>query len=266
MKLRDPQTIQRVAKLGSMIMRAWIRTLSCAYRPLGGRYVLNDRPECLGNARYLYAFWHEYLFVPSYLFARPDTAVMVGTHADGELITQIIERFGFHTVRGSSTRQGTTALLRILRDGTTRHFALTPDGPKGPRRQCQFGAVYLASRTGIPLIPMGVGISRCKRVRSWDRFALPLPFARVRCVTGFPLHVPAGLSTAELEPHQQALTRAINHATAVAEHWAETRVFDPLGATPPDGQTVETSDAKAWSPARFVPRVRPSPASNAYNS
>jgi lysophospholipid acyltransferase (LPLAT)-like uncharacterized protein len=180
---------------------------------------------------------------------------MVGTHADGELITQIIERFGFHTVRGSSTRQGTSALLRILRDGTTRHFAITPDGPKGPRRQCQFGAVYLASRTGMPLIPVGFGMSRCRRVNSWDRFAIPLPFARVRCVTGYPIQVPPGLSTAELEPYQRTLETAINHASDVAEHWATTRVFDDGGAVPPEGQTRATLHARAWPAARFVRRV-----------
>lgn len=251
MKIRNPKTIRRVARVGSEFLRAWVQTLSYAYRPLSGRYLVNDRPELFGEQRFLYTLWHEHLFVPSYLYGRPDTAAMIGLHADGEIIAQVAERFDYKTIRGSTTRSGTTALLKILRDGTTRHFVMTPDGPKGPRRQCQFGAVYLASRSGLPLVPVGFGFSRCVRAKSWDRFAIPMPFSRVRCVSAHPLHVPPKLSTEELQPYQIKLEQAINHATAVAEHWAETRTFDPLGDEPPEGATTETIHAKAWPSVRM---------------
>src|SRR5262245_27494919 len=123
MKLRNPKTIGRVAAAGALAIRGWVHTLRYAYRPLT-TYLLPDRPELLGEARYVSAFWHESLFVPSYVYARPDLAVLIGLHADGELITQVAERFGVRVVRGSTTRGGTAALLRMLRDGTgTRHFA-----------------------------------------------------------------------------------------------------------------------------------------------
>ena len=67
------------------------------------------------------------------------------------------------------------------------------DGPKGPRRKCQFGAVYLASRTGLPIVPVGFGYSRCWRADNWDRFALPLLFSRVRGVSAHPVRVPPKL-------------------------------------------------------------------------
>src|SRR5438093_13253356 len=89
-KIRDPQTLRRLAVAASAVARVWYRTLSYAYRPLTA-YLLNGRPELLGNARYIYAFWHEYLFVPSYVYARPDTAVLIGLHRDGELLTHINE-------------------------------------------------------------------------------------------------------------------------------------------------------------------------------
>src|SRR5262245_580652 len=228
MKFRDPKTIRRVGRVGSAAAEWWIHTLRFAYRPLTS-YLMGDRPALLGGARYIYAFWHEYLFVPSYVYARPDTAVLIGLHADGELLTHINERFGFKVIRGSSTRGGTTALLRMLRDGASRHFGLTPDGPQGPRRKCQFGAVYLASRTGLPIVPVGFGYARCWRARSWDRFAVPFPFSRVRCVSAHPVRVPAKLGTDELEPYQRAVEDATNHATAIAEQWAATRGFDALG-------------------------------------
>ncbi|HVK14501.1 MAG TPA: lysophospholipid acyltransferase family protein [Gemmataceae bacterium] len=253
MKLRDPKTIRRVAVAGSYVARAWYRTLSYAYRPLT-RYLMGDRPDLLGDARYVYAFWHEYLFVPSYVYARPDTAVLIGQHADGELLTHMNERFGFKIVRGSTTRGGPTAMLRMVRDAESRHFGLTPDGPKGPRRKCQFGAVYLASRTGAPIVPVGFGYSRCWRVDNWDRFALPAPFSRVRCVTTHPIFVPPDLSTKKLEPYQQAVEDATNQATAVAENWAETREFDPLGYVPPPDADVNPAHWKAWPSARLSRR------------
>ncbi|HEX3150278.1 MAG TPA: lysophospholipid acyltransferase family protein [Gemmataceae bacterium] len=255
MKIRNPNTLRRVAVAASYVARGWYRTLSYAYRPLTS-YLLNDRPELLGDARYIYAFWHEYLFVPSFVYARPDTAVLIGLHSDGELLTHINESFGFKTIRGSTTRGGTTALLRMLRDrAVTRHFGLTPDGPKGPRRKCQFGAVYMASRTGMPIVPVGFGYGRCWRVDNWDRFAIPTPFSRVRCVSTHAIVVPPKLGTDELAPYQQAVEDATNHATMVAERWAATGHFEALGYQPPAGVEIRPEQQKAWASARLVRRT-----------
>ena len=251
MKIRNPNTLRRVAVAAAVVARGWYRTLSYAYRPLTS-YVMNDRPDLIGDARYIYAFWHEYVFVPSYVYARPDTAVLIGLHRDGELLTHINTRFGFSVVRGSTTRGGTGALLRFLRNAEARHFGLTPDGPKGPRRKCQQGAVYLSSRTGLPIVPVGFGYSRCWRADNWDRFALPLPFSRVRCVSAHPILVPPRVK--DFEPYQRAVEEATNHATTVAEHWARTGHFDPLGYTPPAGVEVRPGHQKAWPSARLTGR------------
>jgi len=252
MKIRNPNTLRRMAAAAGVVARGWYRTLSYSYRPLTS-YLMNDRPELIGNARFIYAFWHEYLFVPSYVYSRPDTAVLIGLHRDGELLTHINERFGFQVIRGSTTRGGTAALLRILRDAGARHFGLTPDGPKGPRRECQPGAVYLASRTGLPIIPVGFGYGRCWRAHNWDRFALPLPFSRVRCVSAHPIVVPPKIK--DFGPYQEAVAAATNHATAVAERWAATGEFDPLGYVAPEGVEVRPEQHKAWPSARLVRRT-----------
>src|SRR5258708_13886620 len=112
MKIRNPNTLRRMAAAAGVVARGWYRTLSYAYRPLTS-YLMNDRPELIGNARYIYAFWHEYLFVPSYVYSRPDTAVLIGLHRDGDLLTHINERFGFQLLRRSTTRGGTTAFPRL---------------------------------------------------------------------------------------------------------------------------------------------------------
>jgi lysophospholipid acyltransferase (LPLAT)-like uncharacterized protein len=250
MKLRDPKSIRRAAQVAAFIARGWKLTLRYAYRPLT-TYLGNDRPELIGNAQYIYAFWHEHLFMPACVYGRPDTAVLIGQHADGEIIAQVAERFGFRVVRGSTTRGGTAALLQMLRKGWgARHLAITPDGPRGPRRKCQFGAVYLASRTGLPIVVGGFGFSHCWRAGSWDRFAVPLPFSRVRCVTAHPIRVPPGLSAPELEPYQRAVEELADLAIAVAERWAETGEFDSLGYKPPPDAVVIPEHHKAWPAAR----------------
>src|SRR5262249_44500627 len=102
MKIRDPHTLRRVATVASHLARVWYHTLAYAYRPLT-TYLVNDRPELLGDARYVYAFWHEHLFIPSYVYAQPDTAVLVGLHRDGELLSRLHEHFGLRLIRASSS-------------------------------------------------------------------------------------------------------------------------------------------------------------------
>jgi lysophospholipid acyltransferase (LPLAT)-like uncharacterized protein len=254
MKIRDPRALRRLSAAATLFGRGLCRTLSFAYRPLT-RYLLNDRPELLDGGRFVYATWHETVFIPTWLFSRPDTSWLIGQHADGEIAAQVSLRLGASVIRGSSTRGGTAALLRMLRaSDATRHIGITVDGPRGPRRKFQFGAVYLASRTGKPIVPIGLGFARCWRAKSWDRFALPLPFSRVRCVSLHPLVVPPGIGTDELETYRQKAEDLQNQATAIAEHWATTGAFDPLGYVPPAGVEMQPEHQKAWPAARLLGR------------
>ena len=110
------------------------------------------------------AFWHGRLFMmPLAYFGRGGMTILVSRHRDGELIARTVRRFGIESVRGSSTRgwmEGFKGLLRAARAG--RDLAITPDGPKGPARKAQTGAVQLASRTGLPIIPMAFSASKKK--------------------------------------------------------------------------------------------------------
>jgi lysophospholipid acyltransferase (LPLAT)-like uncharacterized protein len=254
MKIRDPRSIRRLAAAATLFGRGLCRTLSFAYRPLT-RYLINDRPELLEGGRFVYATWHETVFIPTWLFSQKDTSWLIGQHADGEIAAQVSLQLGASVIRGSSSRGGTAALLRMLRaPDATRHIGITVDGPRGPRRKFQFGAVYLASRTGKPIVPIGLGFARCWRAKSWDRFAVPLPFSRVRCASLHPLVVPPGIGTDELETYRQAAEVLQNHATAIAEHWAATGEFDPLGYVPPEGVEVRPEHQKVWPAARLLGR------------
>jgi lysophospholipid acyltransferase (LPLAT)-like uncharacterized protein len=157
--------------------------------------------------------------LPAFLYGRPDIAVLVSQHADGQLIAGVAEQLGFATVRGSTTRGASEAGRRLLRrDG---HLAITPDGPRGPRRQVQTGVVYLAAKLGLPIVPFGVGYDQPWRAKSWDRFAIPRPGSRAVLVTDQAMFVPADADRTMLEEHRRRVEAALLRLTSLAESWAE---------------------------------------------
>jgi hypothetical protein len=131
--------------------------------------------------------------------------------------------------RGSTTRGGVEAIRRLLTEGKHQHLAMTPDGPRGPRRRVQQGMIYLAARTGLPIVPVGFGFHRPWRLRSWDRFALPRPWSRGTCVTSAPIFVPAEVGKDQLETYRSQVESAMEVVSEAAEQWAETgRWKDPI--------------------------------------
>jgi hypothetical protein len=128
---------------------------------------------------------------------------------------------GFEFVRGSTNRGGVAALRQLLDKSREMHLAITPDGPRGPRRQLAPGPVYLASKLGIPLVAIGVGYERPWRVRSWDRFAIPRPGGRACCILSPELQVPPDLDRDGLEHFRTKVEQLLNHLCDDAEHWAE---------------------------------------------
>jgi lysophospholipid acyltransferase (LPLAT)-like uncharacterized protein len=107
-------------------------------------------------------------------------AVLISTHADGEIIARICEAFGYRTIRGSTSRGGARALVEIARtlEGGV-DVAITPDGPRGPVHTVAPGTLYAAQRAQAPVIAIGVHASRAWRLSTWDRFMIPKPFARI---------------------------------------------------------------------------------------
>ena len=138
---------------------------------------------------YIAALWHNRLLLISFVLKKffPDRpgAGLISASRDGDLIADVTQRFGFDVVRGSSSRMGATALLElseILASG--RDVLLTPDGPRGPVYELGPGIIFLAQRTGAPVVPVNMEYSSCWRVKSWDRFIIPRPFAKVRVIIG----------------------------------------------------------------------------------
>lgn len=225
MKIRHPALIEALSLGVSLLIRFWMWTLRFRYIPL--ERPLDPRKDLEGK-RYLYAFWHENMLVPAFQFRDLGIAVLISRHADGQLIARAIERLGFTTVRGSSTRGGVEAVKGMIRQSQNGHIAITPDGPKGPRRVAQQGVSFIASLSGKEVIPFGVGFANAWRLKSWDRFVLPVPFSRVVLMTGKPVAVPSGLDEPGLEAWRKTIQIEMDSLQDAAD-----RAVKGIGSTPP---------------------------------
>ena len=147
----------------------------------------------------IFAFWHSRILLLTYIHRNQGIAVLVSEHRDGEYIARIIERMGFGTSRGSSTRggvKGLKGLVRAARDG--HDLAFTPDGPRGPPRRLKPGTLVAARLTGAPIVPIAVGGPRVWRLGSWDSHVVPKPFSRITVRYGEPIVVPRDASEADI--------------------------------------------------------------------
>jgi lysophospholipid acyltransferase (LPLAT)-like uncharacterized protein len=211
-------------------------TLRFRYYPLGND--VNPHRMDLKN-RYIYAIWHENILLPVHLYSRAGVWVLISQHADGQLLTELGRHLRLRLVRGSTSRGGIRALRELLRVGVGAHLAITPDGPRGPRREVQEGLIYMASRAGLQIIPTGFGYDRPWRLRSWDRFAIPRPWCLATCVTGLPISVPAGASKQELLEYRKLVNERLAQVTELAERWAETgKLILSLPAASPTRETA----------------------------
>ncbi|TWT86912.1 hypothetical protein Mal64_37420 [Pseudobythopirellula maris] len=173
---------------------------------------------------YLFVFWHENILLPLYLRPNCGVTMLLSRHRDADVLEVIARRSGFGFVRGSTGRGGVAALKTLAAEGRHRHLAITPDGPRGPRRQLAPGPIYLASKLGVPIVALGFGCKQPWRLSSWDRFVIPRPFSTARVVMSEPLHVPAGLNRAGLERRRVQVERVLVDVNEQAEAWAEGRV------------------------------------------
>jgi lysophospholipid acyltransferase (LPLAT)-like uncharacterized protein len=168
------------------------------------------------------AFWHERLTLMPMLWVkaqvmRPTKAanihMLVSQHRDGRLIGSVLRRFGVKVIHGSSSGGAVTAMRRtmaLLKDG--QQVAITPDGPRGPRRVAASGVAQIAALSGAPVLPCSAQISRRRALRSWDRMVLPLPFGRGVLVCEPPILVPRHGWEASLPTIGTALTAAVERA------------------------------------------------------
>ena len=175
------------------------------------------------NQHVIFAFWHEYIGVVLPRWGHTPLTVLCSHHRDGEIVNQTAAALGLHIVRGSSNRGGSSAIRQLKKNAKFSSIAITPDGPRGPRREMALGPIYLASLLKIPIVPVGVGIDNPRRLDTWDKFALPRPFSRVRMVFGPKIDIPPRSDREQLENSRLGVQNLMNELTGQAETWASSK-------------------------------------------
>jgi lysophospholipid acyltransferase (LPLAT)-like uncharacterized protein len=147
------------------------------------------------------AFWHGRILPATWFFRHRGIVALTSANFDGQWIARVIERLGNRTVAGSSSRGGVRALLQLKRAiGSGHPVAFALDGPRGPARVPQPGAVWLAGATGSPILPVHAESAAYWEVSSWDRTQVPKPFSRVALVMGPPIEVGSTTDNAPADP------------------------------------------------------------------
>lgn len=191
-----------VGIFGSIIIRFLFSTMSIKEIPEGYYQNLERQGKYA-----IYAFWHAHMLLPAYVGRNRNVKVLISEHRDGEYIAQVVQRLGYGVARGSTTRGGAKALLRMIKKikEESISLAITPDGPKGPRFVAQSGAILLAQKTQYPIIPVMVCLEKYWEFPSWDKFCIPKPFSKARIFYGDPIVIPPKLEKSEVEEYRVSL-------------------------------------------------------------
>jgi len=203
--------------LSTAVVRQWMGTLDYKV-DFGDPAVDPVHPDYRGTK--IYVFWHENILMPLFLRGHCNISMLLSRHADADILDRVARMMGFGVVRGSTFRGGSVALRELAERAASGNLTITPDGPRGPRRQLAAGCVFLASTLGIPIVAMGMGYDRPWRLGTWDRFAVPRPFSRARGVVSRAIHVPPDLDRDGVERYRQGVEAILRRLSDDAEDWA----------------------------------------------
>jgi len=198
---------------GPWIVRFWIGSLRVR---IVREFLITDEPRI--PRRGVFLFWHQRMLVLAGAYRHSGFRVLISQHGDGEMIARIIHGLGMSTIRGSSTRGGARACLEMLRalpsgPEDTIRLAITPDGPRGPRHVLQEGAIYIASRTGLPIYLVAVSARWHWKLPTWDGFLLPWPGSRAIVRISGPIQAPPDLDRDGIERLRAEAERGLRALT-----------------------------------------------------
>ena len=214
-----PERLSRGRRLAAYAIYCLIRLISATIR-----YQIEVHPKGLDpeNHRFIFCTWHNRLPLCLPLYYKLQRlrrekrrmAAIVSASRDGAVVAAVLESFGVQPVRGSSSRRGGQALLELTSWADRGYnLAVTPDGPRGPCYSVQPGAITLAQLTGAMLVPASYWVSWKIRLKSWDRFQIPLPFSRVHATLGEPMTVPKDASEEQREEIRREFERRLRAIT-----------------------------------------------------
>jgi lysophospholipid acyltransferase (LPLAT)-like uncharacterized protein len=200
---RNKIKVKLIGFFGSLILRVIKQSLR--WKKIGFDQENSEWPY---HEPRIIAFWHSDLLLMPWIYLdclKPNLSnpkefvALISAHGDGQMISETISYLKVGTEVGSSSKNGSGAILRIVKREAKKpfHVAITPDGPRGPRNKSKEGVIKIAELTGMPIYPVSVIADKAIRFKSWDEMFLPVPFSRVRMIMGEPLRVPKGLKNEE---------------------------------------------------------------------
>jgi lysophospholipid acyltransferase (LPLAT)-like uncharacterized protein len=210
---------------------AWVLSIGfkLLFKTLRIRFYCVDevaRPYAQADGQYfIYPIWHDSMVAPIFGGRQRAMVALVGAHTDGSYVSTVLKSVGIGSVRGSSSSGGGQAVRQILAETQFHHIVLTPDGPRGPRRQLKPGLAFLASRTGKPVIPTAFVSSSAWNVRGkWTDLMIPKPFTTLYGLAGEPISVPATASKDDLEAATQQIQAAMDRLDELANQVASGQI------------------------------------------
>ena len=189
------------------------------------RYHFEDRSGYFQKGapvKMIFAIWHNRLALAPILYQRyvhglaPERrmAGLVSASRDGGLLARVLEHFGIVSIRGSSSRRGGQALIEMTSCAERGYdLTITPDGPRGPRYEAQDGITVTAQLTGLPIVPVSYHLNWKIRLKSWDGFQIPLPFARCSIIVAKPIIISRGISDEQREVLRKQLEESLREIT-----------------------------------------------------
>jgi lysophospholipid acyltransferase (LPLAT)-like uncharacterized protein len=206
MKLRWAESV--LARIGGWLMRLLAATWR--YSERGAEHY-----QRFGAAPFIFVLWHSRILPLLYYHRHTGLVLLVSQHRDGGHLVDLAVRWGYRAVRGSSRRGGAAGLLGIVRElKAGAHIAMTPDGPVGPAEEVKPGAIAAAQHVGAPIVPAAARTASAWWLKSWDRFCIPKPFARIEVVYGPAIIVEPGPEG--LERGVAAVQRGLEQVTHAA--------------------------------------------------
>lgn len=208
MKIRSPLFAKIAAALIVVCMRLLFRT--CRVKQFADSPDINAYGST-GTKRFLYCVWHDQIVMTVFTGRPRNMAGLVSRHQDGSYVADTIEMCGIKAIRGSTSRGGAQALRQLMDTARDYHVAITPDGPRGPRRKLKDGIIFLASNTGRPIVLSAYSCRRAWRVQgNWTDMMIPKPFTTIYVRGSKPVDVPPNLSRAGLDTYRALLEDEMN--------------------------------------------------------
>lgn len=197
---------------------------------------------------FIYSVWHDSLMMPVFLGRHRNTSAIVSKNFDGGYVAEVLKGSRIGSIRGSSSKGGAAAVRQVLALEEDHHVVVTPDGPRGPAREMKSGVVFLAAKTGRPIVPTAFIVKRnLEFAGKWTTLSIPLPFTTIHAYTGAPLRIPAKISSEDLNFYTERLQEAMDQLNEEAQKQVN-RPMHPLlvrEANPAAEQPVEHQQAAA---------------------